>query len=66
MPSWPRSRPPESVLAERHAEAGEKRAGFLVGSPLFEQVLFHAIGPPRIEKPLANANLRAYFYLYEL
>ncbi len=42
------------------------RAGFIVGTPLFEQVLFHIIGEPRIKKPLANANLRAYFYLYEL
>jgi len=38
------------------------RAGFLVGSPLFER----AFGRPKIKKPLANANLRAYFYLYEL
>jgi len=42
------------------------RAGFLVGSPLFEEVFFHAIGRPRIKKPLANANLRAYFFLYDL
>ena len=42
------------------------RAGFLVGSPLLEDVFFHIIGRPRIKKPLANANLRAYFYLYEL
>lgn len=42
------------------------RAGFLVGSPLFEDVLGHALGRPRIKKPLANANLRAYFLLYEL
>ena len=25
-----------------------------------------SLGRPRIKKPLANANLRAYFYLYEL
>jgi len=42
------------------------RAGFLVGSPLFEDVFFGVLGRPRIKKPLANANLRAYFYLYEL
>jgi len=42
------------------------RAGFLVGSPHFEQVVGRALGRPRIKKPLANANLRAYFYLYEL
>ncbi|HEX3763399.1 MAG TPA: hypothetical protein VHW23_32110 [Kofleriaceae bacterium] len=42
------------------------RAGFLVGSPELERVFQRTIGPPRIKKPLANANLRAYFYLYEL
>ena len=42
------------------------RAGFLVGSPDFERVFERAIGRPRIKKPLANANLRAYFYLYDL
>jgi 23S rRNA G2445 N2-methylase RlmL len=42
------------------------RAGFLVGSPLFEPAFHDIIGPPRIKKPLANANLRAYFYLYDL
>jgi len=42
------------------------RAGFLVGNPLLEQVFFGIIGPPRIKKPLANANLRAYFYLYDV
>lgn len=41
------------------------RAGFLVGSPRFEAVLGLTLGTPRI-KPLANANLRAYFYLYDL
>lgn len=42
------------------------RAGFLVGNPLLEQA-FSAKGlRARIKKPLANANLRAYFYLYEL
>ena len=38
------------------------RAGFLVGSPLFERIM----GRARIKKPLANANLRAYFFLYDL
>jgi 23S rRNA G2445 N2-methylase RlmL len=42
------------------------RAGFLVGSPIFEDVFFDIIGRPRIKKPLANANLRAYFFLYDL
>nr|MBA3502161.1 hypothetical protein [Deltaproteobacteria bacterium] len=42
------------------------RAAFLVGSPILEEVFFHVIGRPRIKKPLANANLRAYFYLFEL
>jgi 23S rRNA G2445 N2-methylase RlmL len=42
------------------------RAGFLVGSPDFERAFLRVIGRPRIKKPLANANLRAYFYLYEL
>ncbi len=42
------------------------RAGFLVGNPLLEEVFFHELGRPRIKKPLANANLRAYFYLYDL
>jgi 23S rRNA G2445 N2-methylase RlmL len=42
------------------------RAGFLVGSAILEEVFARTVGPPRIKKPLANANLRAYFYLYEL
>lgn len=42
------------------------RAGFLVANPLLERVFAGAVGRPRIKKPLANANLRAYFYLYEL
>ncbi len=42
------------------------RACFLVGSPILEDVFFRVIGRPRIKKPLANANLRAYFYTYEL
>jgi 23S rRNA G2445 N2-methylase RlmL len=42
------------------------RAGFLVGNPLLEQAFARAGLRARIKKPLANANLRAYFYLYEL
>ena len=42
------------------------RAGFLVGNPLLEQAFLPVVGKPRIKKPLANANLRAYFYLYDL
>ena len=42
------------------------RAGFLVGNPLLEEMFYGIVGQPRIKKPLANANLRAYFYLYEL
>ena len=42
------------------------RAGFLVGNPLLEQAFFEVIGPPRVKKPLANANLRAYFFLYDI
>ena len=42
------------------------RAGFLVGNPLLEQAFANAGLRARIKKPLANANLRAYFYLYEL
>jgi len=29
-------------------------------------VFMGVLGRPRIKKPLANANLRAYFYLYEM
>jgi len=42
------------------------RACFLVGNPSFELEVGPVLGRPRIKKPLANANLRAYFYLYEL
>ncbi len=42
------------------------RAGFLVASPLLEEVFERVVGAPRIKKPLANANLRAYFYLFDL
>jgi 23S rRNA G2445 N2-methylase RlmL len=53
-------------LAEAYRGFHGWRAGFLVGNPLLEQAFFRVIGPPRIKKPLANANLRAYFYLYDL
>jgi 23S rRNA G2445 N2-methylase RlmL len=42
------------------------RAGFLVATPLFEHVATGVLGRPKVKKPLANANLRAYFYLWEL
>jgi 23S rRNA G2445 N2-methylase RlmL len=42
------------------------RAAFLVGNSLLEQAFLPVIGRPRIKKPLANANLRAYFYLFTL
>jgi 23S rRNA G2445 N2-methylase RlmL len=54
------------ALAETCRRFSGWRAGFLVGNPLLEEVFMGAIGRPRIKKPLANANLRAYFYLYEL
>jgi len=56
------------VMAETTQRfAGQRwRAGFLVGNPLLEQAFYDAGMRPRIKKPLANANLRAYFYLYEL
>jgi 23S rRNA G2445 N2-methylase RlmL len=54
------------ALAETCRRFSGWRAGFLVGNPLLEEVFFHAVGRPRIKKPLANANLRAYFYLYDL
>lgn len=50
----------------RFGGAGQWRAGFLVGNPLLERAFTPVLGRPRIKKPLANANLRAYFYLYEL
>lgn len=54
------------ALAETCRRFPGWRAGFLVGNPLLEEMFFHSLGRPRIKKPLANANLRAYFYLYEL
>jgi putative N6-adenine-specific DNA methylase len=38
------------------------RAGLLVGSPEFEQVM----GRSRIKQPLSNGQIRSYFYLYDL
>lgn len=55
-----------TALAETCRRFRGWRAGFLVGNPLLEQAFLRVIGQPRIKKPLANANLRAYFYLYEL
>ena len=56
------------VMADtaRRFSGSRWRAGFLVGNPLLEQAFYDAGMRPRIKKPLANANLRAYFYLYEL
>ena len=39
------------------------RAGFIVANPQFESAFG---GLPRIKKPLNNAGLRGYFYLYDL
>ena len=55
-----------AALAETCRRFSGWRAGFLVGSPEFERAFERTIGRPRIKKPLANANLRAYFYLYDL
>ena len=55
-----------AAIAETFRRFAGWRAGLLVGSPELERVFQRAIGRPRIKKPLANANLRAYFYLYEL
>jgi 23S rRNA G2445 N2-methylase RlmL len=54
------------VIAETCKRFRGWRAGFLVGNPLLEREFMRVLGRPRIKKPLANANLRAYFYLYEL
>jgi 23S rRNA G2445 N2-methylase RlmL len=54
------------ALADTCRKFAGWRAGFLVGNPLLEEVFMRTLGRPRIKKPLANANLRAYFYLYEL
>ena len=55
-----------TALAETCRRFHGWRAGFLVGSPLLEAAFLRVVGQPRIKKPLANANLRAYFYLYDL
>lgn len=55
-----------AALAETCRRFRGWRAGFLVGNPLLERAFLRVVGQPRIKKPLANANLRAYFYLYEL
>ena len=48
------------------AEPGD--ADFIAGDfdLRLERMFMQVLGRPRIKKPLANANLRAYFYLYEL
>lgn len=56
----------ETCRRFRESAPGRWRAGFLVGSPVLERVFMQVVGRPRIKKPLANANLRAYFYLYDL
>ncbi|HEY1815854.1 MAG TPA: hypothetical protein VGG74_26070 [Kofleriaceae bacterium] len=55
-----------AAMAETMRRFRGWRAGFLVGNPLLERIFERVVGRPRIKKPLANANLRAYFYLYEL
>jgi 23S rRNA G2445 N2-methylase RlmL len=42
------------------------RAAFLCGNPQFERVCSRVLGRPRIKKPIANANVRSYFLLYDL
>ncbi|MEP6864430.1 MAG: hypothetical protein ABJE66_27660 [Deltaproteobacteria bacterium] len=54
------------VVAETCRRFTGWRACFLVGNPLLEREFMRYLGRPRIKKPLANANLRAYFYLYDL
>lgn len=52
----------EAMAASVHRFPGW-RIGILTASPLIER----AFGPhPAIKKPLANGQLRSYFYLYEL
>ncbi len=50
-------------LAEFCASFTGWRAGFIVANPDFEGLFGRR---PRIKKPLTNAQLRGYFYLYEL
>ncbi len=54
------------VMAETCVRFRGWRAAFLVGNPILEQEFMRVLGKPRIKKPLANANLRAYFYMYDL
>lgn len=42
------------------------RAAFLCANPMLEHEFLRVLGRPRIKKPLANANVRAYFYLFEM
>ena len=55
-----------AAMAHTCKRFGGWRAGFLVGNPLLEEVFYGILGAPRIKKPHANANQRAYFYLYDL
>ena len=55
-----------TAMAEGFRRFRGWRAGVLVGSPDLERAFDRVVGRPRIKKPLANANLRAYFYLYDL
>lgn len=63
---------PESLLALYAAMAATCkrfhgwRAAFLCGNPMLEHEFLRVLGRPRVKKPLANANVRAYFYLYEM
>ena len=55
-----------AAMAQTYQRFRGWRAGLLVGNALLEQAFLRVLGSPRIKKPLANANLRAYFYLYDL
>lgn len=53
-------------LAEAVRQFRGWRAAFIVSNPILEETFAQIVGDPRIKKPLANANLRAYFYLFEI
>jgi putative N6-adenine-specific DNA methylase len=54
-------------LADWCARFSGFRAAFLVANPRFQFAFEHVLGmQPRIKKPLSNATLPAYFYLYEI
>jgi 23S rRNA G2445 N2-methylase RlmL len=50
------------ALGAAARELGVSRAAYLVANPEFEEIYG---GRARIRKPLANANLRSYFLLYD-